>query len=452
MRRIDDNGIERLMAEDEAPRPPADLAARIKAEIPDELPSRGSRGGAGRDERLFRTGRRVLLAAAGVVIVAGSGLVAWRVLSPGLPGAVPEVASAPAARRALPAPPAAMERSAKKGEKGDAAQARARSKDDRLSAAGEPPAETPRRRAAPAGPPAAQAVAAAASGAGLAARVQLQAHTLQVTVIDESGAGLPGATVDLLRTDGATPSRRTASTDGRGVAVFKDVVPGSYVMTAELAGYRAVRRQAFHVGEATVASLALQMRTLASAETIAQAGSGPASQSDQAPFGVPEAPRVGGTARHEQLVLVAPRGAAGPEGKKYGRAPRSPGAVPPSTGGTAEPNGRPYGDVFFEHYGVNPFIDTEDDALSTFGLDVDTASYTIARRYLDDGNLPDPASVRVEEFLNSFHYGDRPPRRGDFAITAEGAPTPFAKGDRYRVLRFGIGPGRSTPRTASPLC
>ncbi|MDF1513271.1 MAG: von Willebrand factor type A domain-containing protein, partial [Anaerolineae bacterium] len=49
----------------------------------------------------------------------------------------------------------------------------------------------------------------------------------------------------------------------------------------------------------------------------------------------------------------------------------------PSTGGTDEPNDQPYGDVFFETYGVNPRIDTEDDHLSTFAIDVDTASYTV---------------------------------------------------------------------------
>ena len=59
------------------------------------------------------------------------------------------------------------------------------------------------------------------------------------------------------------------------------------------------------------------------------------------------------------------------------------------------PSDAPYGsrgdepyDMFFEDYGVNPSIDTEDDHLSTFSLDVDTGSYTIMRNYLSDGNLP----------------------------------------------------------------
>ena len=64
-------------------------------------------------------------------------------------------------------------------------------------------------------------------------------------------------------------------------------------------------------------------------------------------------------------------------------------------GGSATVNDAAYDITFFRHYGVNPFIDTEDDHLSTFAMDVDTASYTVARRFVMDGNLPDPDSVRV---------------------------------------------------------
>lgn len=110
----------------------------------------------------------------------------------------------------------------------------------------------------------------------------------------------------------------------------------------------------------------------------------------------------------------------------------------PSTGGTAEPNDAPYGDMFFRPYGTNPFIDTEDDPQSTFGLDVDTGSFTLARSYLDRGHLPPPEAIRVEEFVNYFDYRDPAPRRGEFTLVAEGAPSPFASGPRYQLVRFGI--------------
>jgi len=70
------------------------------------------------------------------------------------------------------------------------------------------------------------------------------------------------------------------------------------------------------------------------------------------------------------------------------------GAGNPSSGVPAPSSkNEPY-DMFFQDYGVNPSIDTEDDNLSTFALDVDTGSYTIMRNYLSDGNLPPPDSVR----------------------------------------------------------
>lgn len=65
----------------------------------------------------------------------------------------------------------------------------------------------------------------------------------------------------------------------------------------------------------------------------------------------------------------------------------------------------------------------EPDYLSTFALDVDTASYGYARRTLDDGRLPDPSTVRPEEFVNSFRQ-DYPRPDGDgFTVTVDGART-----------------------------
>ena len=103
------------------------------------------------------------------------------------------------------------------------------------------------------------------------------------------------------------------------------------------------------------------------------------------------------------------------------------------------PNDEPYIDNFFENYGVNPFIDTEDDHYSTFALDVDTGSYTIARRYVTDGNIPPEDAVRVEEFVNYFNQDYAYPPEGQaFAIYLDGAPTPWGETERYQMMRVGI--------------
>ena len=112
-------------------------------------------------------------------------------------------------------------------------------------------------------------------------------------------------------------------------------------------------------------------------------------------------------------------------------------------GGSATVNDEPYDLTFFEHYGVNPFVDTEDDHLSTFAIDVDTGSYTVARFFLQDGYLPAPASVRVEEFVNYFNYGYETPADGTFAIHMEGSPSRFGA-ERHWLLRIGL-QGKTIP-------
>ena len=106
-------------------------------------------------------------------------------------------------------------------------------------------------------------------------------------------------------------------------------------------------------------------------------------------------------------------------------------------GGSATVNDAAYDLTFFKNYGVNPFIDTEDDHLSTFAVDVDTASYTVARRFVQDGNLPDPDSVRVEEFVNYFDQGYERPEEGAFAIHLEGSPSPFGL-ENHWLMRVGL--------------
>lgn len=97
--------------------------------------------------------------------------------------------------------------------------------------------------------------------------------------------------------------------------------------------------------------------------------------------------------------------------------------------------------MIFRETPAHRFVDSAEDRLSTFALDVDTGSYTLARGYLDRGLLPPPAAIRVEEFVNAQTYDDPAPnvrRGGDFALYAEGAPAAFYPGDRTRLLRFSV--------------
>ncbi|HET7169354.1 MAG TPA: von Willebrand factor type A domain-containing protein [Candidatus Limnocylindrales bacterium] len=116
-------------------------------------------------------------------------------------------------------------------------------------------------------------------------------------------------------------------------------------------------------------------------------------------------------------------------------------AAPPdhhrSTAAPWRPAPTPYDGVTYENPGINPDVDPDEDRVSTFALDVDTASYTIAQRYVGDGHWPDPASVRVEEWVNAFDQGYRRPTDRTFAIVADGGPTPFTDRDEL-LLRVGL--------------
>ncbi|MPZ61236.1 MAG: DUF3520 domain-containing protein [Propionibacteriales bacterium] len=94
-------------------------------------------------------------------------------------------------------------------------------------------------------------------------------------------------------------------------------------------------------------------------------------------------------------------------------------------------------DNTFVDAGDSEFIGAADDPTSTFGLDVDTGSYSVARELVEQGHPPPPASIRVEEWVNAFDYGYAPPDEGDFTVDVETAPAPYAE-DGTRLVRLGI--------------
>lgn len=85
----------------------------------------------------------------------------------------------------------------------------------------------------------------------------------------------------------------------------------------------------------------------------------------------------------------------------------------------------------------NPYVDPDEDRVSTFALDIDTASYALAAGIVRDGGRPDPRSVRVEEWVNAFDHDYPAPDDAAFAVVADGGPTPFTEPDEV-LLRIGL--------------
>lgn len=92
----------------------------------------------------------------------------------------------------------------------------------------------------------------------------------------------------------------------------------------------------------------------------------------------------------------------------------------------------------YHAYQDNAVVKTLEQPVSTFSIDVDTGSYANVRRFLQQGQLPDPQAVRVEEMINYFRYDDVAPRNREtpFTITTEIAATPW--NNKTHLLRIGI--------------
>jgi len=94
-------------------------------------------------------------------------------------------------------------------------------------------------------------------------------------------------------------------------------------------------------------------------------------------------------------------------------------------------------DGFFNREGVNPAVYTSDNIHCSLNVNVETASYIKARRAVQDGRLPDPESVRVEDFINYFAQEYSPPAEDSFAVHIEGGPSPLG-GDQPWLICFGL--------------
>jgi len=108
-------------------------------------------------------------------------------------------------------------------------------------------------------------------------------------------------------------------------------------------------------------------------------------------------------------------------------------------GETEQPsrNRQDFDTATYDHVSENPFLPAASNPLSTFSIDVDTASYSNVRRFINSGSLPPKDAVRVEEMINYFTYdyhepeGDKP-----FSIDLDATACPWDSS--HRLLRIGL--------------
>ena len=95
----------------------------------------------------------------------------------------------------------------------------------------------------------------------------------------------------------------------------------------------------------------------------------------------------------------------------------------------------PYNTEGYDHITENRFLKVSDNPLSTFSIDVDAASYSNVRRFLNQGQLPPAGAVRIEEMINYFHYEyPQPGNDQPFSINTEIADCPWNKDNKLVLI------------------
>ena len=114
------------------------------------------------------------------------------------------------------------------------------------------------------------------------------------------------------------------------------------------------------------------------------------------------------------------------------------------------PGYRDQGRDQFTAFDPNPVKVAAEEPVSTFSIDVDTASYAFMRASLNRGVLPPPDAVRVEELVNYFPYDYAPPESSarPFAVHVSLMPTPW--NDATRLMHIGIEGYALTPDSRPP--
>lgn len=234
----------------------------------------------------------------------------------------------------------------------------------------------------------------------------LQTHTITGKVLDPANSAIPGVAVELRQADAVR--QRTVS-DANGDWRFANVSPGEYRVRFTLAGFVTTETRIV-VADVDPKPALITLKVGAVSEAVVVQAETPVVTGRQAIPGGVAGGVVGG-------LPSAPPPAAHPAG----------GAHPMFQIDGLVPQSRFHGDTAtYAEITENRFRHVSEHPLSTFSVDVDTASYANVRRFLNEGRLPPIDAVRIEELINYFKYDYAAPR-GDtpVAITTDLAPAPW---------------------------
>jgi Ca-activated chloride channel family protein len=250
----------------------------------------------------------------------------------------------------------------------------------------------------------------------------VQTQTLTGKVVDPANQPIPGVLVELRQ--GGVVRQQTTSAE-QGDWKFENIAYGDYRVRMTLAGF-VTTEVVVKIGEAAPKPLLVTLKVGVVSETVMVQSQATTVDNLSARASGPPAPPPASPSQGQAVGGGAGRGvAAGVGGGVAGVAQR----------GLLEiqrPDTASYADI-----DENQFRRVAEHPLSTFSIDVDTASYANVRRFLNEGRLPPADAVRIEELINYFKY-DYPAPRGDapVAVTTEIAACPW--NEKHRLALVGV--------------
>src|SRR6266568_5166150 len=213
----------------------------------------------------------------------------------------------------------------------------------------------------------------------------------------------------------------TAVTSDSGFYAIANVPVGTYTVRAQFIGYKPADSSGVRVAanQTVTVDLRLQLSPVMLTGIVVTGAPSPAA----------ERLSVSSSSVTINGVMARQRGAARADvGRGY----------PPQTPEPWRYQGQPGNREQYDEIVENPFVAVSVDPLSTFSIDVDRASYSNVRRFImQEGQLPPPDAVRIEELVNYFPYSYAEPE-GDapLAIHAEVGAAPWKP--QHRLVRIGL--------------
>jgi Ca-activated chloride channel family protein len=284
------------------------------------------------------------------------------------------------------------------------------------------------------------------------------AGTLTGRVVDDTGQGVAGAVVVL------QPTGKRVTTGADGSFVLAGLGADSYTVKCQKAGYEAGKVGALRLSAGQTHSVECRLRAGARDKAGKKApkadaaadrdersrGRGQGSRRSEVAAAESSAAPMGSVAKappppvNRPMQPVAKRRALGP-GAGYVAKPSTQALV------VTRPGPREKDGFNTEEYGEideNPFEAATQKPLSTFSIDVDTASYSNVRRYLSMQQMPPRDAVKIEEFINYFSYEyPNPTGRDPFAVHTEVSVAPWNQA--HRLVKIGL-QGKRIPMNDLP--